>query len=338
MRIKPESLAGQLKQKLPGILLVSGDDPFLSQESCDLYRSACKANGFSERLSYPANKGFDWGQLEEHLQSMSLFGESRLIEVHLQALPDDHGKKVLCAWAENPPEDSRLLLTAARLQTSTLNTKWFKTIENHCLHVQIWPLSMAELPQWINQRLRAKGFVPTSGAVKALCENVEGNLLAAAQEIEKLRLLIDGKELDETTVMRCVANSSHYSVYELMEEVIQAHSRHALHILSSLRSEGVAPPIVLWALAREMRLLAKLKRSTGSSSDAQTLLGKHNVPRKRWPLYEKHSRQLRPILLQRAHQHCLKADLSIKGSLQDDPWLHIQDACLALSGQMPPGV
>jgi DNA polymerase-3 subunit delta len=336
MRIKPESLSGHLKQKLPDILLVSGDDPFLTQESCDQLRKACKESGFTERLSLQASKGFDWKQLEEPMQSLSLFGSKRLIELHWQQLPEEPGKKLLAAWAEQPPEDCCLLITTDRLPTSVLNSKWFKVIENHCLHVQIWPLTLSELPNWINQRLRMKGFLPTAGAVKVLCENVEGNLLAASQEIEKLRLLVDGKELDETTVLRCVANSSHYSVFELMEEVIQGNARHAIHILNSLQTEGVAPSIILWAVTKEVRLLARIKRSGGQPADVQSLLGKQNVPRKRWASYEKHAKMLRPLLLQKAHQSCLKTELSIKGAIKDNPWSHLIDGCLALAGHMPP--
>ncbi len=337
MRVKPESLAAHLQQKVPAILLVSGDDPFLSQESCDLIRRACRENGYTERLVFQAGKGFDWRQIEEPLQSLSLFGNRRLIELQWQQLPDEPGKRLLTSWAERPPEDCCLLIISERLQTSVLNAKWFKTIENNCLHVQIWPLAMHELPAWITHRLRSRGFTPTAGAVRVLSENVEGNLLAAAQEIEKLRLLVDGQELDESAVLRSVANCSHYSVFELTEVIIQADARHMLHILSSLRTEGVAPSVILWAVTRELRLLARMLRAGGQPDDLRTLLGKQNIPRKRWPAYEKLSRQLRPVHLQTAHRHCLQAERSIKGAIKEDPWLHLIDGCLALTGRQPPG-
>lgn len=336
MRIKPDALDGHLRGGLPPVLLISGDEPFLAMEACDAVRKAARQAGYTERVSYQTGKGFDWSLLAETLNAPSLFSEQRLVELHWEQIPEDAGKQILQSWFENPTEDCRLLLVSPRITTASLNTKWMKALENHCLHVQIWPLTLQEFPAWVGSRLRQAGFQPTAGAVQALCENVEGNLLAAAQEIEKLRLLQTDRNLDETQILQAVADSSRYTVYELMETVLQGDLKHALHILHNLQDEGVAPSIVLWTLARDIRLLGRLRRAAGNPQEQQKLFARHNVPKKQWKAYELRSRQLRPALLQEAHGYCTRADQAVKGVIRDNPWRLLCSACLALGGKPGP--
>lgn len=334
MRIKADNLAQHLEKGSPDILIVSGDEPLLVQESADRFRKACRKTGFTERLAYTVTKGFDWSELESHTQSLSLFGEQKLIELQWQNLPEDKGRKLLKSWAENPPEDCRLLITAPRIAANTLNTKWFSAIENHALHITIWPISFQELPQWVTRRLQSQGFRPTKGAVKALCENVEGNLLAAVQEIEKLSLLHPAGDLDETEIIQSVSDSSHYSVFELMSEILHQQTRHALHILRTLEAEGTAPTIVLWTLSRDIRTLGRLRRQT---EPAASCLKKSGIPKSRWKHYEQAAQRISPARLMRAHSYCREADEAVKGLGQESPWIMLQNACLLLCNHDEPG-
>lgn len=334
MRIKPDSLEQHIEKSLPPVLVISGDEPFLVQESASRYRQACRNAGFTERLVYNSGKGFDWQELESHTQSLSLFGEKKIVELQWSALPEEPGKRLLQHWAENPPEDTCLLITSSRIAPSTLNAKWFGTLEKHSLHVTVWPISAQELPHWVTRRLQKCGFRATRGAVKALCENVEGNLLAASQEVEKLALLFPPGDIDETQVLQSVADSSHYSVFDLASEVLKGQSQHALHILHTLQGEGVAASIVLWTLARDIRVLGKLKRRQGEPS---AILKKAGIPKMRWGQYESCSSRIQPARLMRAHRYCRQTDEAIKGLGADHPWLLIQNACLLLCNVDEPG-
>ncbi len=329
MRIRADQWPATLEKSLPPVFIASGDEPFLIQEVCDSYRKACRAQGFTERLSYSISKGFDWRELESHTQSLSLFGEQKLIDLNWLSLPEDAGRKLLKNWAATPPEDCCLMIRSERLPASTLNTKWFSALEKSAIHVQVWPVSFKELPAWVNRRLQSVGFRPTQSAVKALCENVEGNLLAAAQEIDKLRLLVEGEELDETQVIHSVSDSSHYSVFELTGEILAQKTGHALKILQALRQEGVPPPVILWALNRDMRLLGKLKRS---ASDSQTILRSSGIPKPRWKDYQSKASRLDWKHLILAHHYCRGADQAIKGSTQGNPWMFLNQVCLSLCG------
>ncbi|OZG72384.1 DNA polymerase III subunit delta [Hahella sp. CCB-MM4] len=332
MRIRPDQLTQSLKKNPPGIFVVSGDEPLLLQEACDEIRKYCKSQEFLERLAFHAPKNFDWGQLDEHTQSFSLFGEKKLIELHLESLPNDAGKKSLQAWANQPPEDACLLLISGKIESSTLNTKWFKAIESHCLHVQIWPINHDQLPQWVTQRMQRVGFHPTAAAVKALCDHVEGNLLAAQQEIEKLRLLNTQEQVDVDDILKGIASSNKYTVFNLVDACLERDAKHAVKILQTLQAESFEPSIVLWSLSRETRVLAKLFRARQAGRNIEQVLQQERVFKNKWPLYKKYMGKASPAYLPKLHHHCQLADKAIKGLESQSPWSLLMEASLLLAG------
>ncbi|MBU6950027.1 DNA polymerase III subunit delta [Hahella sp. HN01] len=332
MRIKPEQLQSNLNKHPPAVFVVSGDEPLLRQEACDEIRAYSRKQGFSERIVFHTPKNFDWSALDEHTQSFSLFGEKKLLEIHLDSLPNDGGKKRLAAFSENPPEDCLMLIISDRIESSTLNTKWFKSIETHSLHVQVWPISHDQLPNWINQRLHKLGFTPTSGAVKALCDHVEGNLLAARQEMEKLRLLSDDANLDEEQVLRGISNSNKFTVFNLVDACLERNPKQALKVLQTLQAESFEPTIVLWSLAREVRLIAKLYKHSQTSQGLEQALQKERVFKNRWALYKRFIPRFNAARLRDIHQACQTADRSIKGLDSTPVWSTLTYAALELAG------
>ncbi|WP_020409699.1 DNA polymerase III subunit delta [Hahella ganghwensis] len=332
MRIRPDQLAQSLKKNPPAIFVVSGDEPLLHQEATDQIRKHCKKQEFLERLAFHAPKNFDWSQLEEHTQSFSLFGEKKLIELHLESLPNEAGKKVLQAWANQPPEDACLLILSGKIESSTLNTKWFKAIESHCLHVQIWPINNDQLPQWVSQRMQRVGFHPTAAAVKALCDHVEGNLLAAQQEIEKLRLLNTQEQVDVEDVLKGIANSNKYTVFNLVDACLERDAKHAVKILQTLQSESFEPSIVLWSLSRETRVLAKLFRARQAGRNIDQVLQQERVFKNKWGVYKKYLGKASPAHLPKLHNYCQLTDKAIKGVESQSPWPLLMEATLLLAG------
>ncbi len=332
MRIKQSQLTASLKKQLPAVVVVSGDEPLLIQESCDQIRNLANESGFEERLVYHSAKGFDWAVLDEHSQALSLFGERKLIEIRLETLPDNSGKKRLQEWAEQPPEDNLLLLVSKKIESATLNTKWFKAIEAHCLHVQIWPVGLQQLPQWINQRLHIAGFQPTSSAVTALSDHVEGNLLAAQQEIEKLRLLNTDEQLDESDVLASIADSNRYNVFNLSDACLSQDVKHVIKIMQTLEAESMEPSIVLWSISKEIRLLAKLYGARVNGLGIESQLQKERVFKSKWSVYQNYLRRISPGILPQAHGYCQRADKAIKGLEQVSPWRLLTQAALIIAG------
>ena len=261
MKLNPAQLNKHLQGSLTPIYVVSGDEALLCQEACDAIRAATRQQGFGERQVFNAENNFDWGQLLQAGASLSLFAEKRLLELRIpNGKPGDKGAAALLEYLARPAEDTVLLISLPKLDGSTQKTKWAKALIDgaQTQFLQIWPVDAAQLPQWIRQRLAQAGLSASQEAVEMIAARVEGNLLAAAQEIEKLKLLAEGGQVDADTVLAAVADSARYDVFGLIDAALAGEAAHALRMLEGLRGEGVEPPVILWALAREIRLLATI--------------------------------------------------------------------------------
>ncbi|RPO60689.1 DNA polymerase III subunit delta [Pseudomonas aeruginosa] len=218
MKLTPAQLAKHLQGPLAPVYVISGDEPLLCQEACDAIRQACRERDFGERQVFNAEANFDWGLLLEAGASLSLFAEKRLIELRLPSgKPGDKGAAILQEYLQRPPEDTVLLLSLPKLDGSTQKTKWAKALidGNAAQFIQVWPVDVHQLPQWIRQRLSQAGLSASPEALELIAARVEGNLLAAAQEIEKLKLLAEGNQIDAATVQAAVADSARFDVFGL---------------------------------------------------------------------------------------------------------------------------
>ncbi|MBZ5757325.1 DNA polymerase III subunit delta [Pseudomonas sp. S5(2021)] len=337
MKLSPAQLAKHLQGSLAPVYVVCGDEHLLCQEACDAIRQATRGQGFSERQVFNVETGFDWGQLIEAGASLSLFAEKRLIELRIpNGKPGDKGAAALLDYLARPAEDTVLLISLPKLDGSTQKTKWAKALIDgkDVQFVQIWPVDAAQLPQWIRQRLAQAGLAADQEAVEMIAARVEGNLLAAAQEIEKLKLLAEGGQINTETVQAAVADSARYEVFGLIDACLHGHASHALHMLEGLRGEGIEPPVILWALARELRLLAGIAQQYAQGLPLEKAFAQARPPvwDKRRPLVSKalqrHSAQRWNQLLMDAQ----RIDAQIKGQAEGNPWTGLADLCLQLAG------
>lgn len=337
MKLSPAQLAKHLQGSLAPVYVVCGDEHLLCQEACDAIRQATRDQGFSERQVFNVETGFDWGQLIEAGASLSLFAEKRLIELRIpNGKPGDKGAGALLDYLARPAEDTVLLMSLPKLDGSTQKTKWAKALIDgkDVQFVQIWPVDAAQLPQWIRQRLAQAGLAADQEAVEMIAARVEGNLLAAAQEIEKLKLLAEGGQINAETVQAAVADSARYDVFGLIDACLHGHASHALHMLEGLRGEGIEPPVILWALARELRLLAGIAQQYAQGLPLEKAFAQARPPvwDKRRPLVSKalqrHSAQRWNQLLMDAQ----RIDAQIKGQAEGNPWTGLADLCLQLAG------
>ncbi|HBO1240632.1 DNA polymerase III subunit delta [Pseudomonas aeruginosa] len=338
MKLTPAQLAKHLQGPLAPVYVVSGDEPLLCQEACDAIRQACRERDFGERQVFNAEANFDWGLLLEAGASLSLFAEKRLIELRLPSgKPGDKGAAILQEYLQRPPEDTVLLLSLPKLDGSTQKTKWAKALidGNAAQFIQVWPVDVHQLPQWIRQRLSQAGLSASPEALELIAARVEGNLLAAAQEIEKLKLLAEGNQIDAATVQAAVADSARFDVFGLIDAALGGESAHALRILEGLRGEGIEPPVILWGLAREIRLLAGLAQQYGQGIPLEKAFAQARPPvwDKRRPLL---TRALQRHSSSRWNQMLRDAqliDAQIKGQAPGSPWSGLSLLALTLAGQ-----
>lgn len=338
MKLAPAQLGKHLQGALAPVYAISGDEPLLCQETADAIRNACRQQGFGERQVFNAEANFDWGNLLQAGASLSLFAEKRLLELRLPSgKPGDKGTAALLEYLARPPEDTVLLLSLPKLDGSTQKSKWAKALIDGQVSqfIQIWPVDANQLPQWIRQRLAQAGLSASADAVEMIAARVEGNLLAAAQEVEKLKLLAEGNQVDAETVQAAVADSARFDVFGLIDCALGGDAAHALRMLEGLRGEGVETPVILWALAREIRLLASIahQQSLGIPLDKAFSSARPPVWDKRRPLVSKalqrHSSKRWGQLLQQAQL----IDAQIKGQAAGDPWSELAMLTLQLSGQ-----
>lgn len=331
MRLRPEQLTARLAQSLPPVVLLTGDEPLQLLEAADQVRRQAQGQGFSERVILEVDRGFAWDQLAGEGANRSLFAERRLLDLRLaSAAIGNEGSKALVAWCERPSPDTLLLITAPKLDSRQQGGKWVKAIEQTGLLVQIWPQDGDRLAPWLEQRMRARGLAPQPGVSALLAERVEGNLLAAAQEIEKLLLLQGPGTVSVEGLRAAVADSARFDAFDLVDEALLGHGARCLRILSGLRAEGVAEPLILWALARELRGLYGMALGLAEGRPLPTILA--GVWDKRKPQVTAALRRLRPVQLRQGLRLCQRADGLIKGVGQGDPWLALERICLLLCG------
>lgn len=336
MQLRAEQLESHLAKGLAPIYVISGDEPLQIQELGDAIRARSRSEGFTEREVLNVERGFDWNQLRDCANNLSLFAERRLLEVRMAAKPGDDGARALAEYAAHPPADTALLLTCAKLdKNTTARAKWFQALAKIGVVIQVWPVGERELPEWIQRRMRARGLQPSSDAVAMLADRVEGNLLAAAQEIEKLALLHTAGRIDVESIAAAVADSARFNVFGLVDSALAGKSERCARMLGGLRGEGVAPVLLCWALTREVRTLTGMAADIAKGQRADAVLTRHRVWDRRKPLIN-HALRHRPVdewydLLRR----CAHTERVIKGAAVGKPWDELLQLTLMLSGLNP---
>ena len=260
MRIYPEKLAQELERRVLPVYLISGDETLLVQECADQVRAAARRAGCTERRVLDAGeRGFRWQDLLDDAGSLSLFAEQRLLELRVPSgKPGTEGSQALQSYLERASEGDVLLIVAGKIDKASTNSKWYKALDKAGATVQLWPVTADELPRWLERRARAQGLHIDREALGLLAERVEGNLLAAVQELEKLRLLADGQAIDVDQVTDAVANSARFTLFGMIDIALAGRVEDALRMLHGLRAEGAQPAALVWGLVRELQLLRGL--------------------------------------------------------------------------------
>ena len=331
MKIYPEKLNDQLGLDHT-LYVVMGDEPLVVQESCDRIRAHLRGQGFERELFHVEGQ-FEWDDVLHSANSMGLFAEQKLLEVRIpNGKPGDSGAKGLAALIGLLTPDTRALVVLPRLDRSGQNSKWFKGLEKAGLVVQIFPVDRSRLPGWVRGRFKEAGLLPSREAVDALVDRVEGNQLAAVQEIERIRLISNNTEISAEEVVNSVADAARFDVFMLIDAALAQDAPRVVKVSDGLRAEGAAPIVVLAMVAREVRMLLAMTDQKRAGGDIGKLMGVYRVFPKRKPIVER-------CVAARTYQEILglmpllvNADRMAKGMMAGDPWTCIREILLSIAG------
>ena len=325
MRLVPETLARELEAGLAPAYLVAGDEPLRVGESADAIRARARAAGYAGREVRFAERGFDWEAFAADLRALSLFAERRVVELRLPTpKPGADGSRALVAALESPAPDALLLVITDKIEYADRSSAWVRAFETRGACVDAEQLTPEQLTPWVEARMRRAGLEPEPDAVQLLAERCEGNLVAAHQEIELLRLLAGGGPVSVETVADSVATSARYHVFQLGEALLGGDAPRALRILGGLAAEGEEPTLVLWCIAEELRSILQ------SGGNARRLF---RGGRRRKELLAAAARRVPRRVALDLLGAAARADLLIKGPRKDEAWGELAriatDLCIA---------
>lgn len=322
MRLRFNQLADQLERALAPVYLICGDEPYQLGAAAALIRERARSQGFDEREVLDQHGGFDWGALGAAACEMSLFSARKLIDLRVNtAKLGKDGGAAMREYCERACPDNLLLITAPGLDRKELDSRWAKAVDAAGTICQVWPLKGAELTRWLSERLCGVGLTPGAGVAELIAERSEGNLLAAAQEVEKLHLLHEPGPLALEDLLGNLADSARFDLFALSDAAIAGDRARVERILAVLRGEGTASSLVLWVLAREIRMLEEAASARARRASLAPVFSAHRVPRMRQAGVERALGRLPVPLLRVLLQSCARIDRAIKGLTPSDPWI-----------------
>ncbi len=331
MKLYSDKLAEHLKTRLAPVYLLSGDEPLQMTEALDAIRQAAKAKGYTGHELFYADSHFDWGTFEETGQSASLFGEPRVLDLRLPAKPDKTATALLQRYAERPADDALLIVSLVKMTATEQKARWFQALDRIGVFIQFWPIEGEALVRWLDQRMSRRGLLAEHSGIGLLASRVEGNLLAAAQEVEKLHILYGSGQVTDQQIARAVADSARYDVFDLADALLLGQASRMARMLTGLKAEGVAPPVVLWSITRELRMLNGIMVMLAEGASPETAFSKHQIWDKRKTAVHQALRRLKREDIHRALLQSARADRTIKGVETGDPWDILLDICLELA-------
>jgi DNA polymerase-3 subunit delta len=333
MVLRIEQLAASLQRGLAPVYLIGGEEPLLLQECCDLIRETAKAQGFVEREILQADGNFDWSALQQ-AAAPSLFASQKIIDLRLRTgKPGREGAKVLTEWAGAPDPNMLLMVSCEKWDASSRKSKWASSLEKAGQRVDIWPVKSQQLPGWIEQRMRQHGMQPEPEVLRILADRLEGNLLAARQEIDRLALLRGAGVVTVDDVMKVVADSSRFESFALAEHMLSGNLREGLRAAAGLKRMNTPIPMLLGALLKELKTTEAFRLAMRAGEAETTVFRRLNIWQNRQAIVRAAARRLDTRKLYAAFKQLSLIDRQSKGRAAGDPWQSIDDLLLQLSNQ-----
>lgn len=307
----------------------------LVEEASDIIRQQVRKSGADDRQVWHVEGRFNWSEIQWQEQTMSLFSSQRLLEIRLPSgAPGKEGGEALRNYVANIPADTTLLIISGKIDARSQKSKWFTELDRVGVTIPVWPIDIANLPRWISQRMQQKGLQASQQIAALIAERVEGNLFAAAQEIDKLQLLCPDGQVDEETVLASVADNARFEVFGLMDTVFSGQASKIPRMISRLRGEGLdimsVFSAVSWSLHRAVNMAIQIEQG----EQIERVLASQKPP-----IWEKARPMMREVLSRHQRpqwqgflQQMAKIDQAAKGSLKADPWSLLETLCLQVAG------
>ncbi|HEY6093915.1 MAG TPA: DNA polymerase III subunit delta [Gallionellaceae bacterium] len=321
MKLSGDDLPRHLSSGLQALYVIHGEALLLAIEAADTIRAAARDAGYTEREVLIAEPGFKWAELRNSAQSMSLFAERKLVDLRIPSgKPGVEGAQTLQDYCQQLPADTVTLISLPHLDSSSLKSKWFAALAERGVVISADEVPISALPAWISARLKRQQQSADPDTLAFLAQRVEGNLLAAFQEIQKLALLFPPGQLTFEQVKDAVMDVARYDVFKLSEAMLGGDAARFAHILEGLRAEGTATVLILWAMAEDIRTLAKVARAMQGGGNLSGALRDARVWGMRQKLVERAVRRFTPALAERALRQAAQVDKLVKGLRHGDVW------------------
>lgn len=332
MQLAQAQLEKHLSQSLKPLYVLVGDEPLSQRESLDAIRAAARLQGFDERTSLIAERYFNWQQIQSYGQSISLFASQRLLEINIPSgKPGVDGSKSLQALATKAILDTTVVVILPTLEREAKNSVWFSALENNAVTILLNEVDAANLPKWIAGRLALQGQSASSQTLEFLAHQVEGNLLAANQEVQKLGLLYPQGELTDATVREAVLNVSRYDAFQLGEAVLMGDAARTVRILQGLQDEGENAVAVINPLMWVLRPLVRIKQAELRGENIMNAMTSARIYGDKQVLVKRALARLSLRQLEAALQKLADIDKTSKGVMLGDAWLEISRLCFGLA-------
>ncbi len=324
MQVRPHELPARLRKELAPVYFISGDDTLLVEEAVEAVLAAARARGYSERVVLHAEGNFRWQELLSEGASLSLFSEKKILDVR-NPVPkfDKEATEALRDYCTRlAPPDTLLLLRCPRIEGRQKNAAWFKILDAAGVVVQTWPVKLGELPRWLKARLERMDVTLSPEALTFLAQRVEGNLLAAVQEMEKLKIAALPQPVSMEALLAVLEDSAHYDTFELLDAAMMGDAARIPRMVRGLRAEGVALFAILGALTSQLRAIVDGRVPPFRRREADAL-----------------TRRLGSVAaMDRVLAQCALVDQQLKGQLLGDPWLSMEELLLRLAGLRLPSL
>ncbi|MCH2191135.1 MAG: DNA polymerase III subunit delta [Gammaproteobacteria bacterium] len=337
MKVAIEDLGKRLKScessTLPKIILLNGSEPLLIEEALDECRQQLKEKGFSERIKYQVETGFNWSTLTGAGQAMSLFAEQRILELRVPKSLGTAGTKAVTEYCNNLPDNDVLIIIMPLLDKRQRSAKWFKTLEAIAWVIDAYEIPAQQFLRWIKQRFQSRALRVESGVAELLSDQTEGNLLAAAQEIDKLQVLAPDGSVTLNLIERSLADQARFDVYALTDAALLGDFNRVSRIKARLQSEGVEPVILVWSLVKEVRIVAAIAAALSMGHQRSQLYKEYRVWKKREPIIGAALNRLTPQVASEILEQAARLDQTVKGQRYQevgDIWYQIEQLCARL--------
>lgn len=332
MKLYAERLPAQLSRQIAPVYLIAGPERLIVEEAADQVRKACRNQQIDERIRLNADRNFKWAELGQATETGSLFASRRLVELRLPTgKPGAEGGKTIRQWIDDEHDDV-LLIICDQWKSDQERTAWVKAIEKAGVYVPAWSVKPPQLPRWIEQRLESRGLQTDDEVCRFLAERLEGNLLAAAQEVDRLALLFPGSRLELEQVREAVSDNARFDAFRLAELVMTGQGGAALRCVRGLRESDTPRPAVLWALGRELEIALTVARR-GRHESPQRVFDELGVWKSRQPPIEACIRRNGPRRLEQGIGRLSRLDLLSKGQVEGDFWQELERLCAAMAGE-----